>query len=132
VIYTKETMQESLEGYLMLYKELGLKKMLSHAKPTNDYQDEDFDENLALDLLNEFIKASVPLINKINPHVNDILFGMTNGIAFLNDYETTLPENIKEALVVDLINYIGGAHGIEIVLMTKDIPTELVDDKEIN
>ena len=122
--YTTGSMKEAMFAYIMLYKELGIKSMIKRNHHMNEYKDEEFDETLALELLNQFVEASLPHIKLDSPNVMDITNGLVQGIPFLNECVIKLTPTVKEAIIVDFINYVAGSHGLEFKMCTKDIAME--------
>lgn len=134
MIYTEEAMREAMLVYLRSYHNLGIKKSVIRNGHMNDYKytphsiefitDKNFDEDVIQFMLIQFIDMTIPKMKLDSPKIMDILNALTNNASnFLNTHKTTIPQVIKEAVVVDFINYVASQFRVDLAYYTSDLNT---------
>lgn len=136
MILTETEMKEAILRLVDKYYGTGIKKSVTRNGHMNNYKnipnsiefvkDEEFDEIAAKEMLMQFADMLAPKMKLDSPKVMDIINTMTrNASNFLDSYTSKLPQIMREAVVVDFINYFSGQYGIDLAFYTRDLNTKV-------
>lgn len=135
MIFTTDEMKEAILKIVDKYCGTGIKKSVVRNGHMNHYnntpnsveflKDEDFNEIVAKEMLMQFADMVSHKMILDNPKIMDIINPMTrNASNFLDTHQTTLPRVIKEAVVVDFINYFAAQYCVDLAYYTSDLNTK--------
>lgn len=133
-VFTVEDMVQHLNKVLDKYNENGIEHSVVRNGHMNDYapkhnsvkfiKDADFNEPVALEMLKEFIDYSTPTLKLDHPTVGDIVLGLARKTPFVDTYENKLRKEVREAVIIDFVNYVGVTYGMDLAMYTKDLNKE--------
>jgi len=87
-------------------------------------KDEEFLGDIAEEMLTEFVEYATPLMKLDSPNAGDIVLGLSRLTPFVDTYKGKLPKKVREAVIVDFVNYVGVCCGIDLAMYTSDIASE--------
>lgn len=135
--FTVKEMQEAINKVTSLYATEGIKKSIIRNRHMNDYDGSDFSESDAKDTLFDFVLVTSSKIKLDSPKVMDIVRGLSDNIpmylysgklsVILEDSDFSkvaspdIPSKIKEAILVDFVNFFAAKHGIDYAMYTSDL-----------
>ena len=130
--FTTDTMRDALTKTLDNYVAKGIRKHVS--MNMNDFEDvpnsvdfikDEFNEIKAQEMLIQFVDFAASRLKHDSPTTGDIVMGLSKMTPFVYDCETTLPQVIKEAVIIDFVNFAGVCCGMDLAMYTSDLSKEV-------